>query len=85
MADCQQFVSCESVSLSGDLRGIFSINLAVYSIDEDLQGAGEVDIYINDNHYNGFVMSHQVNLLENQPPGVDCKYYLHNLQIQATS
>lgn len=85
MATCDLFVDCASVALSGDLRGIFSISLSVFSVDEDLQGVGEVDVYINDNHYNGFVMNHQVNLLENQPPGVDCKYYQHNLQIQATS
>ena len=83
---CDTFIDCESMSISGDARGIFSISFNVYSVSPTLSEiSNELTLFINGQEYRGYVLNHTPTKIANTPLGVDCVYYEHSLQLATTS
>ena len=82
---CPTFIDCETVNISGNADGLFSIGFTIYSASEEAPISGEIVTNINNQTYTGYVLSHQANPVRNKPQGVECEYWSHNVQITATS
>jgi len=82
---CIDFIDCESVNISGNADGLFSIGFVYYTDTDVVNFGSKIKLNINNQAYTGFVISHQVNKLKNTPEGVECDYWTHNFQVTATS
>ena len=85
MADCNPFIDCESISISGSADGVFSISFDYYSIDESVDGSSAISIVINNQTYTGYVLSHSIRRISNLAPSVSCVYWIHSFQYSTTS
>lgn len=82
---CEAFVDCESINISGNAQGLFTISFDYYSTEDTIDTTNGVSIEINNLDFTGYLLSHQIRKLSNIPPSASCKYWIHSLQVTATT
>jgi hypothetical protein len=83
---CESFLDCESLNISGNAQGIFTLSFDYYALSDTLSGdLSSIQIEVNNKIFNGYVLSHQIKKTSGLPPSASCVYWIHSLQITATT